>query len=135
MSEKQTLLPDELGHFGRFGGKWSPEMLMPALDELTEAYARYRYDKDFVSELDYYFREYVGRATPLYFAQRLTQELGGAKVYLKREDLCHTGAHKLNNVMGQILLARRMGKLRIIAETGAGRAWGRNRNRLRPLWP
>jgi len=120
MSEPQTVLPDKLGHFGRYGGRFVPEILIPALDELTEAYEKYKYDKEFLTELDYYLREYVGRPTPLYFASRLTEELGGAKIYLKREDLCHTGAHKLNNVMGQILLARRMGKLRIIAETGAG---------------
>ena len=120
MSEKQTAYPDEFGHFGNFGGRYVPEILIPALDELIEAYSKYKIDKDFVSELDYYMREYVGRPTPLYYAERLTQKLGGAKVYLKREDLCHTGAHKLNNVMGQILLARRMGKPRIIAETGAG---------------
>jgi len=103
-----------------FGGRYVPEILIPALDELIEAYDRYRSDKDFIAELDYYNREYVGRPTPLYFAERMTAALGGAKVYLKREDLCHTGAHKLNNVMGQILLARRMDKPRIIAETGAG---------------
>ncbi|MCE5315452.1 MAG: tryptophan synthase subunit beta [Armatimonadota bacterium] len=120
MSEQQTSLPDARGHFGMFGGRYVPEILIPALDELSEAYDKYKDDKDFVQELDYYFREYVGRPTPLYFAQRLTEMLGGAKIYLKREDLCHTGAHKLNNVMGQILLARRMGKPRIIAETGAG---------------
>lgn len=120
MSEPQTVLPDKLGHFGRYGGRFVPEILIPALDELTEAYKKYKDDKEFLAELDYYLREYVGRPTPLYFASRLTEELGGAKIYLKREDLCHTGAHKLNNVMGQILLARRMGKLRIIAETGAG---------------
>ena len=120
MSEKQTAYPDEFGHFGNFGGRYVPEILIPALDELIEAYVKYKNDKDYVSELDYYMREYVGRPTPLYYAQRLTEKLSGAKVYLKREDLCHTGAHKLNNVMGQILLARRMGKPRIIAETGAG---------------
>lgn len=120
MSEPQTVLPDKLGHFGRYGGRFVPEILIPALDELTEAYEKYKDDEEFLTELDYYLREYVGRPTPLYFASRLTEELGGAKIYLKREDLCHTGAHKLNNVMGQILLARRMGKLRIIAETGAG---------------
>lgn len=117
---EQSGLPDTLGHFGIYGGRYVPEILIPALDELTAAYAKYKADKDFTAELDYYLREYVGRPTPLYFAERLTAELGGAKVYLKREDLCHTGAHKLNNVMGQILLARRMGKPRIIAETGAG---------------
>lgn len=120
MSNEQTQTPDALGHFGRFGGRYVPEILIPALDELAAAYARYKDDKDFLIELDYYMGDYVGRPTPLYFAERLTEALGGAKVYLKREDLCHTGAHKLNNVMGQILLARRMGKPRIIAETGAG---------------
>lgn len=120
MSEKQTATPDALGHFGRFGGRYVPEILIPALDELAEAYSRYKNDSDYRAELDYYFAEYVGRPTPLYFARRLSETFGGAKVYLKREDLCHTGAHKLNNVMGQILLARRMGKPRIIAETGAG---------------
>ncbi len=120
MSEKQITGPNMLGHFGDYGGRFVPEILIPALDELTEAYNKYKSDKDFVAELDYYLNEYVGRPTPLYFAERMTKHLGGAKVYLKREDLCHTGAHKLNNVMGQILLARRMGKPRITAETGAG---------------
>ena len=120
MSERQTQVPDALGHFGPYGGRYVPEILIPALDELAAAYEQYKDDKDFCAELDYYLRDYVGRPTPLYFAQRLTEMLGGAKVYLKREDLCHTGAHKLNNVMGQILLARRMDKPRIIAETGAG---------------
>ena len=120
MSEKQTTGPDALGHFGMFGGRYVPEILIPALDELDEAYRKYKDDKDFVAELNYYLSDYVGRPTPLYFARRMSEKLGGAKIYLKREDLCHTGAHKLNNVMGQILLARRMGKPRIIAETGAG---------------
>ncbi len=120
MSEKPTSVPDELGHFGIFGGRFVPEILIPALDELIEAYSKYKTDPEFVEELDYYMREYVGRPTGLYYAQRLTEDLGSAKIYLKREDMCHTGAHKLNNVMGQILLARRMGKPRIIAETGAG---------------
>jgi len=120
MSEKQTQLPDQQGHFGIFGGRYVPEILIPALDELSEAYTKYKSDTDFVTELNYYMADYVGRPTVLYHAKRLTAEFGGAKVYLKREDLCHTGAHKLNNVMGQILLARRMGKPRIIAETGAG---------------
>ncbi len=120
MSEKQITGPDALGHFGIFGGRYVPEILIPALDELIEAYAKYKSDKDFIAELNYYNREYVGRPTPLYLAERVTETLGGAKVYLKREDLCHTGAHKLNNVMGQILLAKRMEKPRIIAETGAG---------------
>lgn len=120
MSEQQTVVPDALGHFGSYGGRFVPETLMPALDELTRAYEQYRSDDDFIKELDYYLREYVGRPTGLYFARRLTDTLGGAKIYLKREDMCHTGAHKLNNVMGQVLIARRMGKPRIIAETGAG---------------
>jgi len=120
MSEKQTTLPDAGGHFGQFGGRYVPEILIPALDELIKAYSKCSSDAEFNAELDYYLREYVGRPTPLYYAERLSETLGGAKIYLKREDLCHTGAHKLNNVMGQILLARRMGKPRIIAETGAG---------------
>lgn len=112
--------PDKNGHFGPYGGMYVPETLMTPLQELTDEYMRYRKDPAFKKELDYYLREYVGRPTPLYFAERLTKKLGGAKIYLKREDLCHTGAHKINNSMGQILLARRMGKKRIIAETGAG---------------
>jgi len=112
--------PDKLGHFGPYGGMFVPETLMEPLNELARQYARIRRDKDFRRELDFYLSEFVGRPTPLYFAERLTRELGGAKIYLKREDLCHTGAHKINNSMGQILLARRMGKQRIIAETGAG---------------
>ena len=113
-------VPDQLGHFGIYGGRFVPETLMAALDELEEAYHTFKDDREFLKELDYYLLEYVGRPTPLYYAERLTRELGGAKIYLKREDLCHTGAHKINNTMGQILLAKRMGKRRIIAETGAG---------------
>jgi tryptophan synthase beta chain len=112
--------PDRLGHFGEFGGRYVAETLMPALIELEGAYKRLRRDGDFQREVKTYLREYAGRETPLYFAARLTEKLGGAKVYLKREDLCHTGAHKINNTIGQGLLARRMGKPRIIAETGAG---------------
>ncbi len=112
--------PDKLGHFGPYGGMFVPETLMEPLKELAREYALIRRDKAFHNELDFYLREFVGRPTPLYFAERLTRELGGAKIYLKREDLCHTGAHKINNSMGQILLAKRMGKKRIIAETGAG---------------
>ena len=118
--KEEDMLPDEKGHFGIYGGRYVSETLMPALLELEEAYERYRNDRAFHEELDYYFREYVGRETPLYFAERLTQRLSGAKIYLKREDLCHTGAHKINNTLGQIILAKRMGKTRIIAETGAG---------------
>ncbi len=113
-------LPDRRGHFGEFGGRYVGETLMPAVIELAEAYRRVRRDKAFQAELADYLREYAGRATPLYYAARLTEKLGGAKVYLKREDLCHTGSHKINNALGQALLARRMGKKRIIAETGAG---------------
>jgi tryptophan synthase beta chain len=113
-------LPDAHGHFGPYGGMFVPETLMTALNELTEEYAKARVDAAFQRELSWLLQEYAGRPTPLYFAERLTRELGGAKIYLKREDLLHTGAHKINNALGQILLAQRMGKRRIIAETGAG---------------
>ena len=116
---KQTM-PDKTGHFGEFGGRYVPETLMPALLELEEAYMSIKNDSEFQVEFDYYLRQYAGRPNPLYYADRLTEKLGGAKIYLKREDLNHTGAHKINNALGQILLARRMGKKRIIAETGAG---------------
>ncbi len=115
-----TRIPDEHGRFGAFGGRYVPETLIPALDELTKVYEKARRDPSFRAELDYYLRQYVGRPTPLYYAERLTKKLGGAKIYLKREDLCHTGAHKINNTIGQILLTRRMRKARVIAETGAG---------------
>ena len=113
-------LPDRLGHFGEFGGRYVAETLMPALLELEASYVALRRDRAFRAEVREYLLEYAGRETPLYFARRLTEQLGGAKIYLKREDLCHTGAHKINNTIGQGLLARRMGKPRIIAETGAG---------------
>jgi len=113
-------VPDEEGRFGVYGGRYVPETLMHPLMELEEEYARAQTDSEFQSELDYYLRKFCGRPTPLYFAERLTSDLGGAKIYLKREDLLHTGAHKINNAIGQILLAKRMGKKRIIAETGAG---------------
>ncbi len=113
-------LPDAKGRFGPYGGRFVPETLMHPLQQLEEEYFRAQKDPAFQRELNYYLREFCGRPTPLYFAERLTRELGGAKIYLKREDLLHTGAHKINNAMGQILLARRMGKTRIIAETGAG---------------
>lgn len=112
--------PDERGHFGQFGGRYVAETLMPALLELEEAYAEVRQDPAFQQEFRYYLEHYVGRPSPLYYARRLSENLGGAKIYLKREDLNHTGAHKVNNTVGQILLARRMGKKRVIAETGAG---------------
>ncbi|NMG09135.1 tryptophan synthase subunit beta [Brasilonema sp. UFV-L1] len=118
-------VPDTFGRFGQFGGKYVPETLMPALSELETAYQKYRNDPEFQSELQALLRDYVGRATPLYFAERLTQHYAkpdgtGAQIYLKREDLNHTGAHKINNALAQVLLAKRMGKQRIIAETGAG---------------
>ena len=113
-------LPDAAGHFGPYGGRFVPETLMHPLQELEEEYRRAQTDPAFGRELQYYLREFCGRPTPLYHAERLTRELGGARIYLKREDLLHTGAHKINNAIGQILLARRMGKTRIIAETGAG---------------
>jgi len=115
-----TSLPDATGHFGTFGGMFVPETLMAPLQELTAAYDEARKDPAFQAELDDLLHNYVGRPTPLYFAERWTEKLGGAKIYLKREDLLHTGAHKINNAIGQILLAKRLGKRRIIAETGAG---------------
>jgi tryptophan synthase beta chain len=113
-------VPDARGHFGPYGGRFVPETLMQPLQELEDEYLRAQKDPAFQRELDYYLKEFCGRPTPLYFAERLTKELGGAKIYLKREDLLHTGAHKINNCIGQILLAKRMGKTRIVAETGAG---------------
>jgi tryptophan synthase beta chain len=113
-------LPDEHGRFGQYGGRYVPETLMYPLQQLEEEYFRAQGDPEFQKELSYYLRQFVGRPTPLYFAERLTKVIGGPKIYLKREDLLHTGAHKINNAMGQILLARRMGKTRVIAETGAG---------------
>lgn len=112
--------PDERGHFGQFGGRYVAETLMPALLELEEAYRQALADPSFQQEFAYYLQHYVGRPSPLYFASRLTEHLAGAKIYLKREDLNHTGAHKVNNTVGQALLARRMGKKKVIAETGAG---------------
>ena len=113
-------IPDAQGHFGPYGGRFVPETLMHPLQELEDEYLRAQKNPAFKREFEYYLREFCGRPTPLYFAERLTKELGGAKIYLKREDLLHTGAHKINNAIGQILLARRMGKTRIVAETGAG---------------
>lgn len=123
-SQLAVQLPDTLGRFGRFGGKYVPETLMPALTQLEAAYQQYRQEPAFQQELQGLLRDYVGRATPLYFAERLTAHYtrpdGSPQIYLKREDLNHTGAHKINNALGQVLLAKRMGKQRIIAETGAG---------------
>src|SRR5439155_23007206 len=113
-------LPDAHGHFGVYGGMFVPETLMTALHELAAEYERAKKDPDFQNELAQLLRDFAGRPTPLYFAERLTKKLDGAKIYLKREDLLHTGAHKINNALGQILLAQRMGKHRIIADTGAG---------------
>jgi len=124
-ADRAVQRPDALGRFGKFGGKYVPETLMPALSELEAAFYQYRNDSEFQQELQGLLKDYVGRATPLYFAERMTQHFArpdgtGAQIYLKREDLNHTGAHKINNALGQVLLARRMGKQRIIAETGAG---------------
>lgn len=116
---KETIIK-ETGYYGEFGGSFVPPELQKALDHIEDNYYKYRDDPDFNQELDYYFKEYVGRPSPLYLAERLTDKLGGAKIYLKREELNHTGSHKINNVLGQVLLAKRMGAKRIIAETGAG---------------
>ncbi len=113
-------LPDNKGHFGQYGGRFVPETLMPALIELEQAYAKYKKNRDFLKNLKDLQSNYIGRPTALYFAKNLTDKLGGAKIYLKREDLCHTGAHKINNAIAQALLAKLMGKTRLIAETGAG---------------
>ena len=125
VSPVNTQYPDAFGRFGRYGGKYVPETLMPALSELETAYSRYKDDPDFLKELQGLLKDYVGRPSPLYFAERLTEHYAkadgsGPQIYLKREDLNHTGAHKINNALGQVLLAKRMGKKRIIAETGAG---------------
>ncbi|HKP37049.1 MAG TPA: tryptophan synthase subunit beta [Pyrinomonadaceae bacterium] len=117
---KSISQPDSLGHWGRYGGRFVPETLMAPLEELTTAYESANADENFQAQLDALLRDYAGRPTPLFLAHRLTEHAGGARIYLKREDLLHTGAHKINNTLGQILLARRMGKRRIIAETGAG---------------
>ncbi len=113
-------LPNKLGKFNGYGGKFAPEVLMPAIEGLEKAFGKFIRDSEFQEELDYYLREFAGRPTPLYYAKNLTEKTGGAKIYLKREDLVHGGAHKLNNTLGQALLAKKMGKKRIIAETGAG---------------
>lgn len=120
MSNDLQTLPDAHGHFGAFGGRFVPETLIPALEELEREYHEAQSDPAFQQEFHYYLRHFVGRPTPITYAERLSDYLGGARIYLKREDLCHTGAHKINNTLGQILLAKRMGKRRIIAETGAG---------------
>lgn len=114
------ILPDKRGYFGEFGGKYVPETLMSAITELEAAYQKAKESVNFQKDLQYYFKNYIGRPSVLYYARRLTEKLGGAKIYLKREDLNHTGAHKINNAIGQVLLAQQMGKKRIIAETGAG---------------
>ncbi len=114
------MLPDKQGKFGEFGGRFVAETLMPALIELEQAFEKYYPDPEFQAELSFHLETYVGRPTPLYFCRRLTEKIGGARIYLKREDLCHTGAHKINNTIGQALLAKRMNKPRLIAETGAG---------------
>ena len=120
MKNRTGRIPDNKGHFGVYGGRFVPETLMPALIELEEAYKKHKRNKGFIEELHALQKDYIGRPTPLYFARNLTEYLGGAKIYLKREDLCHTGAHKINNAIAQSLLAKKMGKTRVIAETGAG---------------
>ena len=120
MNNSFRKIPDSKGHFGIYGGRFVPETLMPALIELEAAYKKYRKDKIFLKELSLLHKDFIGRPTPLYFAKNLSENLGGAKIYLKREDLCHTGAHKINNAIAQALLAKKMGKSRLIAETGAG---------------
>ncbi len=120
MKSNHHKVPDSKGHFGKYGGRFVPETLMPALIELEKAYKKYSKDRDFLDELKVLQKDFIGRPTPLYFAGNLSEYLGGPKIYLKREDLCHTGAHKINNAIAQALLARKMGKRRIIAETGAG---------------
>ncbi len=117
---QRYLAPDKTGHFGKFGGRFVPETLMSALLELEQAYAATKSNASFQAELSEMLRDYVGRPTPLYLARRLTEHYGRARIYLKREDLCHTGADKINNTVGQILLAKAIGKTRVIAETGAG---------------
>ena len=119
-TQPTAVFPDDRGRFGDFGGKFIPETLMAAVAELEQAYNSVKYDEDFQSNLAHLLTNYVGRPTPLYYAENLSRHLGGAKIYLKREDLAHTGAHKINNALGQALLAQHMGKRRIIAETGAG---------------
>ncbi|MEN1968505.1 tryptophan synthase subunit beta [Lentibacillus sp. N15] len=113
-------MPDKTGRYGKFGGQFVPELLMPALFELEEAHEKALKDPEFIKEVSYYLKQYVGRETPLYFAEGITKQLGGPKIYLKREDLNHTGAHKINNTIGQALLTKRMGKQKVVAETGAG---------------
>lgn len=117
---KTYTMPNSQGKYGEFGGRFVPELLMPAVLQLEKAYQEAKEDPEFIKELDYYLKQYVGRETPLYFAERLTEKAGGAKIYLKREDLNHTGAHKINNTIGQALLTVRMGKKKVVAETGAG---------------
>ena len=119
-TESFKSMPDERGHFGIYGGRFVSETLMGALEELEAAYNKFSKDPDFIAEYEQDLKHFVGRPSPLYHAQRWSEELGGAQVYLKREDLNHTGAHKVNNTVGQALLAKRMGKRRVIAETGAG---------------
>ncbi len=128
-------LPDVHGRFGPYGGRYVPETLMAALAQLSAEYDKARADADFQREFDHYLKTYVGRPSPLYFAERLTKEAGGARIYLKREDLNHTGAHKINNCIGQALLAKRMGKPRIIAETGAGQHGVASATAARPVRP
>ena len=112
--------PNKTGHFGKFGGRFVAETLMPLIIDVEKEYIKVRKDKKFKKELQYYFKHYIGRPSPLYFAERITEYINGPKIYFKRDELNHTGAHKINNCVGQVLLAKRMGKKRIVAETGAG---------------
>src|SRR3978361_421449 len=132
--ETMTSQPDAGGHFGTYGGLYVPEVLMSPLEELEHTYSEAKQDPSFQAELDHLLKNYAGRPTPLYFAKRLSGQLGGAKLYIKREDLLHTGAHKINNCLGQELLARRMGKRRIIAETGAGQHGVATATASMPWW-
>ncbi|MFT4087772.1 MAG: pyridoxal-phosphate dependent enzyme, partial [Gordonia sp. (in: high G+C Gram-positive bacteria)] len=120
VTDRSPLGPDDLGHWGDFGGRHVPEALMAVIEEVTATYEKLRADDEFITELDDLQRHYTGRPSPLYEATRLSEYAGGARIFLKREDLNHTGSHKINNVLGQALLAQRMGKTRVIAETGAG---------------
>jgi len=133
MNKDQDTLPGSQGHFGEFGGRFVAETLMHALEELHEAYGRWRKDEEFIQRMDEDLARYVGRPSPIYYARRYTAAAGGAKIYLKREDLNHTGAHKINNTLGQGLLARHMGKKRVIAETGAGATRCRHGNGSGPI--
>ena len=128
------IYPNEKGYFGQFGGRYVSETLMPLILEVEKEYEKIKNDKDFISEFNHYLKTYIGRPSPLFFAERISNDLGGPKIYFKRDELNHTGAHKINNCMGQILLAKKMGKSRIIAETGAGQHGVAHGNCLCSIW-